>query len=92
MKLIRIEEANNKYSNVYFATKLVTTEEWWPRYKSEVLLKSVSENNTNQQVDLKSILGVSALLANKAAYLEIELKGEAEDIEFEKLTSFFNSL
>lgn len=89
MKLIRIEEANNKYSNVYFATKLVSEVS---RYKSEVLLKSVSENNTNQQVDLKSILGVSALLANKADYLEIELKGEEEDIEFEKLTSFFNSL
>ena len=89
MRLIKIEEANNKYSSVYFATKLVSEVS---RYKSEVLLKSVSENNTNQQVDLKSILGVSALLENKASYLEIELKGEAEDIEFEKLTSFLNSL
>ena len=78
MKNIKINIKDKNYSTIYFATKLVSEVS---RYSSEVVLKSISENGTKQEVDLKSILGVSAVLANKAAVLEIELRGENENYE-----------
>ena len=78
MKSIKVEMKDKTYSTIYFATKLVSEVS---RYSSEVVLKSISENGTKQEVDLKSILGVSAVLANKAAVLEIELRGENENYE-----------
>lgn len=78
MRVIKIEMKGREYSTIYFATKLVSEVS---RYSSDVILKSVSENKTKQEVDLKSILGVSALIANRADELEIELRGEDEVYE-----------
>jgi len=82
MQSIKIEMKDRQYSTIYFATKLVSEVS---RYSSEVILKSVSENRMKQEVDLKSILGVTALLANRADALEIELRGEAELYEAQHL-------
>lgn len=82
MQSIKIEMKDRQYSTIYFATKLVSEVS---RYSSEVILKSVSENRMKQEVDLKSILGVTALLANRADVLEIELRGEAELYEAKHL-------
>lgn len=89
MKNIKIERSRAQAPDTYIASKLVSEVS---RYSCDVILKSVSENNVNQQVDLKSILGVSALLANKAPFLEIELEGNDEDAEYIKLTEFLDDL
>jgi len=89
MKSIKIEMKNRNYSTIYFATKLVSEVS---RYSSEVLLKSLSENKMKQEVDLKSILGVSAVLANRADVLEIELRGDNETYEASHLERVINKL
>lgn len=89
MKNIKINIKDKNYSTIYFASKLVSEVS---RYSSEVILKSVSENRMQQEVDLKSILGVSALLHNKADYLEIELRGENETYEANHLERVINKL
>ena len=89
MRLIKIEMKGREYSTIYFATKLVSEVS---RYSSEVILKSVSENRIGQEVDLKSILGVSALLANRADTLEIELRGENEVYESSHLEKVISKL
>jgi len=89
MTTIKIEMKERQYSTIYFATKLVSEVS---RYSSEVILKSLSENKLKQEVDLKSILGVSALLANRSETLEIELRGEVETYEAQHLEHFINQL
>ena len=89
MKNIKINIKDKNYSTIYFASKLISEVS---RYSSEVILKSVSENRMQQEVDLKSILGVSALLHNKADYLEIELRGENETYEANHLERVINKL
>jgi len=89
MRVIKIEMKGREYSTIYFATKLVSEVS---RYSSDVILKSVSENRTKQEVDLKSILGVSALIANRADQLEIELRGEDEVYEASHLEKVINKL
>lgn len=89
MKTIKIEMKGREYSTIYFATKLVSEVS---KYSSEVILKSVSENRISQEVDLKSILGVTALLANKADTLEIELYGEDELSESSNLEKMIPKL
>ena len=89
MRVIKIEMKGREYSTIYFATKLVSEVS---RYSSDVILKSVSENRMPQEVDLKSILGVSALLANRADILEIELRGEDEIYEASHLEKVINKL
>lgn len=85
MKNIKIEKANAQWSDIHFATSLVSEVS---RYSCNVILKSISENNINQQVDLKSILGTTALMSNNSNYLEIELSGENEDLEYVMLLTF----
>jgi len=89
MRVIKIEMKGREYSTIYFATKLVSEVS---RYSSDVILKSVSENKAKQEVDLKSILGVSALIANRADQLEIELRGEDEVYEASHLEKVINKL
>lgn len=89
MRVIKIEMKGREYSTIYFATKLVSEVS---RYSSDVILKSVSENKARQEVDLKSILGVSALIANRADELEIELRGEDEVYEASHLEKVINKL
>ena len=89
MKTIKIEMKGREYSTLYFATKLVSEV---CKYSSEVILKSVSENKISQEVDLKSILGVTAILSNKADTLEIELHGEDELSESSNLEKMIPKL
>jgi len=46
----------------------------------------------SSKVDLKSILGVSAVLANRADVLEIELRGDNETYEASHLERVINKL
>lgn len=87
MKTIKIKTTDRKYPTIYFATKLVSEVS---KYSSDVILKSVSGNRNGQGVDLKSILGVSALLSNVTGTLEIELRGKDElneSLRLEKMIS-----
>lgn len=91
MQTISIYVKDTSYSTIYFATKLVSEVS---TYESEVILKSISENKVSQAVDLKSILGVSALLNNKSDVLTIEICGyaEKEKEETNRLNKFIINL
>lgn len=90
MKEIKINIKKEQYSNIYFAGKLVAVA-GSPKYRNtEIILKTVSENNVVQAVDAKTFLATTALLtvnAKNVDELVFEIRGEEEvfdAMEFKK--------
>ena len=78
MKEIKFNLKKEEYSTMLFATSLNKAVS---KLSSEVIVKTVSENNISQTVDAKTMLGVIAIMHGTADELIFEVRGPEEALD-----------
>ena len=89
MKSVTINALNTKISAVEFGPQLTNLAS---KFKCDILIKTVSENNIINSVDLKSILGVMSIYYGDKKSFIIEANGSDEDEAITELNKFFGSI
>lgn len=89
MKSVTINALNIDMSPVEFGPQLTNLAS---KFTCDILIKTISENEVINSVDLKSILGVMSIYyGNKKSFI-IEANGSDENDAIEKIGDFFNDI